>query len=205
MHIILIHWFIDFVLCSLINTHQWEWFSTCRYVSAFLVGVHPAPRRAPTHLVLLFEFLRVSSESRLISNLSVQHRHGLQRRRIAARLANISTPIAPQCSSTTCPHHHSKSAVAQRTLTNDKCSCDGKSSADIFRLTSIPELNTFRNAKIFQRRDVKRDESNEKINREVTILDALSAPLPIASIEHHVTCEGDRPKCLDFSNGGRFD
>ncbi|XP_017776669.1 PREDICTED: uncharacterized protein LOC108562758 [Nicrophorus vespilloides] len=54
-----------------------------------MVRVPAGKCRPPAAFVFLFEFLRVSGEGRLISDLSIQRRHADQQR-VAYRLAHIS-------------------------------------------------------------------------------------------------------------------
>lgn len=77
-------------------------------MSTVVVGVPAGRRRPPPAALFLFEFLRVSGEGRLISDLSVQRRHAVQQR-VAYRLAHISAQPEARHTSQSAPsttHQH---------------------------------------------------------------------------------------------------
>lgn len=194
----------------------------------FLVGLPPIQCRSATSNMFLFEFLRVSGEGRLISDLSVQRRHAVQQR-VACRLANISAPPATRSSSKgTLPPSSSPATIliaeneqhlqttndivkhgnTLATITEEKIAFDSnneegydhETNEKIDMVDEVSELKTFNG--------IQKSNSamlHERIVEQMIESSVLNVPLPMGQVNYDYKTVSDLPKCLIANNGGKFD
>lgn len=180
-----------------------------RFLSALLVRLPPNQRRSPPTHLFLFEFLRVSGEGRLISDLSVQRRYAVQQR-VACRLANVSAPPATRSTSDEPPPPPptgSPQSAKPPPITIPIVATSNDENADV-KVPHPSRDGASKSAGLHERIVERMMESK--------VLDVPLPPTKSTISKYHLhqqcACDGigrennsDFPKCLLENNGGKFD
>lgn len=174
-----------------------------------LVRLPAGHGRPPTTSLFLFEFLRVSGEGRLVSDLSFERRDAGQQR-VACRLAYISAPPDTRGQQAiSCRQkqetNHQISTITEQKIPNDMDTLKKKNilkkGTDTFKKPSEKHHVTFCTDKA----DVELATTTVTLVEDVIVETALNASLRnIIDDSENTTSGFYPPRCLQLDDGGDF-